>query len=387
MEYGTVKVGNGPHLLVKNFVQFSIAIVAYWLLGFGFSFRYVNSEFIGEIAFGGKGWLNDYSNGNGECYSFYVLVGTFALFIINLALIERATYLYYHFFTFFLMVFCWPAVVAWIYSANGWLVDTIEDKILDLGADIVVYVFAGGFSLVSVILLGRRNDRYADNTANTITKPSLYILGCFLTILGIFGIAVAQQPKGNDQAIYSAMHNLWISAACCGVVSLKIVTFFDKDLNAHFVSLYQGFIAGMIFIADSSGNTNSWEAGLIGILGGGVFSFFYFVVRKLKFDDGLDVCSTFLVPGIIGGILPGFLDDDKGVFWAGWESGQTLGTQTVGTFVVLFWSAFWALIFAGIFSLFGSLRLSDELIAQTLGETVITHRGYQSSRNLKGSNS
>lgn len=387
MEYGAVKVGNGPHLLVKNFVQFSIAIVAYWVLGYGFSFRYVNSEFIGEMAFGGKGWLENHSLGNGECFSFYVLLGTFMLFIINLGLLERATYLFFHFFTFVLMVFCWPAVVAWIYSDDGWLVDSLKDEILDFGADIVVYVFAGSFALVTALILGRRSDRYTDTTANSLPKPALYILGCFLTILGIFGIAVSQQPSNSDQSIYSSMQNLWISAGASGITSLKLITLFDKDLNAHFISLHQGFIAGMIFIADSSGNTTPWQAGIVGILSGLVFTLFYFLMRKVKIDDGLDVCATFLVPGVFGGILPGFLDDDKGVFWAGWESGQTLGTQTVGTFVVLFWSAFWALAIAGIFRVFRVLRLSDEILAQTLSETVITHRGYQAGRSHKGNNS
>lgn len=382
MEFGGVKSGNGPHLLVKNFVQFSIAIVFYWFLGFGFSFRYAESEFIGEKAFGGDQWLQAPELGNGECFSFYVLVGTFMVFIVNLALVERATYLFYVFFPFLLMVFCWPVVVAWIYG-DGWLVDSIEDKILDLGADIVVYVFAGGFAVVSGILLGKRNHRYSEERNVNVSSPVLYTVGCFLTILGIFGIAVAQQPRGDEQAIYSAMHNLWISAACCGIVSFKIVTWFHKELNSHYIGLYQGFIAGMIFIASSSGNTTPWQAGLIGILGGGVFSFFYFVVRHLKFDDGLDVTATFLIPGIFGGILPGFLDDDKGVFWAGWESGQTLGTQTVGTFVVLAWSAFWALIVAGGFRLLKILRLSDDIIANTLSETVITHRGYTTERKLR----
>ena len=36
MEYGAARVDNGPHLMVKNFVQFSIAMIFYWFLGFGF---------------------------------------------------------------------------------------------------------------------------------------------------------------------------------------------------------------------------------------------------------------------------------------------------------------------------------------------------------------
>ena len=54
MEYGAVRSGNAPHLMVKNFVQFSIGIVFYWFLGYGFSFSDTKSNFIGENGFGGE---------------------------------------------------------------------------------------------------------------------------------------------------------------------------------------------------------------------------------------------------------------------------------------------------------------------------------------------
>lgn len=164
------------------------------------------------------------------------------------------------------------------------------------------------------------------------------------------------------------------------MVSLKLLTFFTQDLNTHYISLYQGFIAGVVVIASSSGNTTPWESGLIGILNGGVFWFVYKLVRRLKIDDAVDVTATFLVPGIFGGLLPGFLDDKVGVFWAGWNSGQTLGTQTVGTFVVLAWSLFWSFMVLIPFKLIGFLRMHEEIITHTLAETVITQRGFTTER-------
>lgn len=383
MEYGAAKLGNGPHLMVKNFVQFSIAVIFYWFLGYGFSFRYTRSDFIGEKAFGGEGWLADPSLGNGECFSFYVLVGIFIIFIINLAVSERAHYYFSIFIPALIMVFVWPAVVAWIYG-KGWLDNAIEDSILDLGGDITVYVFAGTFALISAIFVGKRPGRFGDSEeiGFTISNPPVFILGCFLTILGVFGIAVAQQDSEESRG--NAMHNLWISGAASAIVSLKLVTLFKHDLKSHYVSIYQGFIAGMVVIASSAGNTTPWQSGLIGLLNGGVFWFGYKVIRWVKIDDAFDVTATFLIPGILGGILPGFLDDDKGVFWAGWESGQTLGTQTVGTLVVLFWTAFWALVVVIPFRLLKIIRIPEEIINHTMVETVITHRGYVTERKVEG---
>ena len=387
MEYGAARVGNGPHLMVKNFVQFSIAMIFYWFLGFGFSFRDTRSDFIGQDAFGGKGWLDDYTQGNGECFSFYGLLGIFVIYIINLSISERTHYYFYVFFPALQMVFVWPVVLAWIYG-NGWLVNAIEDPILDYGSDITVFVYAGAFALVAAIFVGKRPGRFVAiaeinrevrfEGSFIISNPPVFILGCFLTILGVFGIAVAQQP--NDVARANSMHNLWISGAASALVSLKLVTMFQHDLKVHYVALYQGFIAGMVVIASSAGNTSPWEAGLIGILNGAVFWFGYKLVRWVKIDDAADVVATFLLPGIIGGILPGFLDEDVGVFWAGWESGQTLGTQTVGTFVVLCWSLFWALVVVVPFKLLGILRMHEELVERCMVGSTITQRGYTTDR-------
>ena len=89
-------------------------------------------------------------------------------------------------------------------------------------------------------------------------------------------------------------------------------------------------------------------------------------MRWVKIDDAADVVATFLPPGIIGGILPGFLDEDVGVFWAGWKSWQTLVIQTVGTFVVLCWSLFWALVVVVPFRLLGIFRMQEVLVEKCM---------------------
>jgi ammonium transporter, Amt family len=381
IEYGTVKPGNAPHLMVKNLIQFSLAVVFYWFLGFGFSFRDTKSDFIGQYGFGGKGWLDDPSLHNGECFSFYSLLGIFVIYIINLSISERANYYFYVFFPSALMVFIWPVIIAWIYGA-GWLNNALKNSILDYGADITVYVFAGAFAVTSSIIIGRRPGRYMMEQENSfkIHNPPIYILGCFLTILGVFGIAASQQP--NSTAKVNSMHNLWISGACSSIVSLKLVTFFTQDINSHYISIYQGFISGMVVIASSAGNTAPWEAGIVGILNGAVFWFGYKLIRKVKIDDAMDVTATFLLPGIFGGLLPGFLDENVGVFWSGHKSGQTLGTQTVGVFVVLAWSVFWAIVVGVPFKIFNLIRIKDDVIIQTLAESAITQRGFESNRKM-----
>lgn len=370
MEFAVARRGFGQHILVKNFIQFSLAVVVYWLIGYAFSFGEPDSEFIGEKYFGGKSWLTN-EDIHGLCYSYNLLVGIFIIFIVNLALVEKVSYITYVVYPICLLIWIWPVVVAWIWG-GGWLHDASEDlkeQMIDYGGSVTVFTFAGAFALVGAIFSGRREGRFKDPANYKITHGEIYVLGAFLTILGVLGIGSAQQP---DHGLISHA-NLWISGGVCSLISLKLLTFYDKDLSDHYIAIYQGFIAGMVFVASSAGNSRPWVVGLHGLIAGPVFALGVKFVKWVKLDDAANVTATFLIPGIFGGILPGFIHNDLGVYYDGWESGQMLGTNVVGTIVVLLWSLFWAVIVFGALALLKVLKLDIE---DSLEGAVITQRGF-----------
>lgn len=372
------KANSSGHIIVKNFVQFSVAVISYWLIGFAFSFGDPESQFIGEEGFGGDMWLNTNSF---RCFSYSVLVGIFIIFIINGAVAERIKYNSSIVFPICMMVFIWPVVVAWTWG-HGWLKDAMDGHILDLGGSITIYTFAGTFALVAAVFAGVRDGRFGNidlTNPYNIVNHECYIIGSMLTILGCLGIGFAQL---SPSAYGYAMANLWVSGSVSSIVSLKLLTFFSPTLQRHYIAVYQGFIAGMVFISSSAGNTTAWESGLHGLLSGLIFSVGLKFFEKIKVDDSLNFAATFLLPGIFGGILPGFVDDDVGVYWAGWNSGQVLGTQVVGTIVVLLWTLFWSAIVFGVLKLFGLFSLERNLQNQGLGKMGITQKGYAASVRL-----
>lgn len=374
MEFGASRSGFGPHLLVKNFVQFSVAIISYWLIGFAFSFGDPDSQFIGEKLFGGDEWIEKNSF---RCFSYSALVGIFIIYIVNCALLERLKYNASIVFSICLMIFIWPVVVAWTWG-GGWLKDAMEGNIIDLGGSITVYTFAGAFALVGALIIGPREGRFSniDTVPFRMVNHECYIIGSMLTILGVFGIGFAQRSPDNYGY---ALANMWICGSVSCITSLKVLTAFSKTLQRHYIAVYQGFIAGMVFISSSAHNTTAWESGLHGLMAGGVFCLGVKFVEWVKVDDALNVTGTFLIPGIFGGILPGFIDDDYGVYWAGWESGQVLGTQVVGTITIFLWSIFWSFLVFGIMRILGYLTLSKGLQTSGLSKTAITQKGYAPS--------
>ena len=376
MECGISRANFTSHLIVKNFVQFSVAVTSYWLTGFAFSFGGTESEFIGENEFGGDKWLSHVSSP--RCFSFGVLVGIFVIFIVNGSVAERIKYNASIIFSICLMIFIWPVVVAWTWG-SGWLYVSMDAGILDLGGSIAVYTFAGGFALTGALIVGPREGRFSSiegHVSYEMVHHELYIIGSMLTILGCFGIGFAQLNSTNYGY---ALANLWISGSVSSLVSLKLLTLLNPTLQRHYLAIYQGFIAGMVFISSAASNTTAWESGLHGLIAGAVFVLGVKIADWLKIDDNLYFAATFGLPGIFGGILPGFVDDRVGVYWGGWNSGQVLGTQVVGTAAVFLWSVFWGAIVFGIMRLLGILTIQRSLQIHGLSKTGITQNGYAPS--------
>ena len=199
LEFGLSRKGFGHYLLVKNFLQFSLAVVFYWLLGYGFSYGNTDSHFIGKDNFGGYKWLSDSDYSHGSCFSYNVLVGIFVIFVINTALIEKVSYITYVVFPICLMIFIWPVVVAWSWG-GGWLYKSMKASMIDYGGSVTIFAFAGGFGLVGAIVSGKRQNRFENPSEFKIVYPEIYVLGAFLTILGIFGLGSVQQEQNGGIA-------------------------------------------------------------------------------------------------------------------------------------------------------------------------------------------
>lgn len=366
LEYGSTRKVNADYLIVKNILQFSVAMIAWWLIGYAFARVDVQYKFVGQDEFGGQNWL--YRVKNGET-SYLGLIGIFVLFIINGGISEKAQYAVYPVFSFCVMVFIWPAVIAWIFS--GWLQTEFTNSVKDRGFTISVYVFAGAFSMMGALLTGRRVGKYTHYLPAPAFKMEnhvFYYIGALLTIIGIFTLNHSFDFNGY------AMANSWIAGSTSSLVALKLLTMFSFDVESHFIAIYQGFIAGMVLISSST-NSQAWEAALFGMLAGLVFSLGVKFSKWLEYDDVLNIVPTFLYPGLIGGILPGFIDNNYGVFWGG-KDGQTLAVHVVATVAVTGWGVFWGIVVFGTLKALGLLSITDQIQAVGLKNTILNQKGF-----------
>lgn len=269
------------------------------------------------------------------------------------------------------MVWIWPVCLAWLWG-NGWIQTEVDNPAIDFGGSITIFSFAGAFALVGAILVGKRVGRFDGERTESpfvMTNYPWYALGATLTILGVWGITWVQAP----QAPGLAQVNSWICAGMSSITALKLLTFNDRSLKTHYIAVFQGFIAGQVFIASSAFDTTPWQAGLFGLLAGVLFYAGVKLVNALKIDDVSNATGTFLLPGFFGGLLPGFISDNDGVFWEG-ATGQTLGAQTVAVVVITFWSIFWAVITFGLLKVLNMVRIPNDLQQSSLENSQITDR-------------
>ena len=155
----------------------------------------------------------------------------------------------------------------------------MPDTMIEFGSA-YVYTFAGAFAVAGAVITGRRTDKYNSKRVKFVMDAHhIYVLGAFLTILGCFGIPLTLfGAPGTILQDYGGirggmgMANLWICGAVSSITSLKLLTFMNLELDRHYIAIYQGFIAGMVFISSACNDTTAWQAGLHGLMSGGVFA-------------------------------------------------------------------------------------------------------------------
>merc|ERR1719411_2179669 len=87
-----------------------------------------------------------------------------------------------------------------------------------------------------------------------------------------------------------------------------------------------GAVAGLVVITPAAGFVTTVGAMIMGLLGAPVCFFAVDALNRFeKLDDTLDAFGLHGVGGLTGGILLGFFDKEKGLFYGG--PGRFLGVQ------------------------------------------------------------
>jgi Amt family ammonium transporter len=372
VEAGFIRAKNTCNILTKNFLDFCMASLGFFLIGYALMFG-------GGNGFAGlKGWcllgLEPIANGI-PLYAFWLFQAAFcgaAATIVAGGMAERMRFPAYLIYSFLISAFIYPIVGHWIWG-GGWLA---KMGFADFAGSTVVHTVGGFAALVGTSMLRPREGKYAiDGKANVIAGHNIPLasLGVFILWFAWFGFnAGSTLSVGDGSLIGRVAINTNLSAALGGIAAMATVwkRFGKPDLSMAM----NGALAGLVAITAPCAYVESWVALIIGAIAG------YIVVRgvelldKLQIDDPVGAFPVHGICGIWGTLCVGIFGKaslglaNNGFIYSG--NPMQIGIQLVGSVSAI---AFVAVGMGTIFKLIDltvGLRVSreEELRGLDIGE-------------------
>ncbi len=296
VEAGFIRAKNTCNILTKNFLDFCMASLGFYLIGYALMFGDGNS-FCGVKGFALFG-LDPIASGV-PLHAFWLFQAAFcgaAATIVAGGMAERMKFPAYLIYSFLISAIIYPIVGHWIWG-GGWLGGM---GFADFAGSTVVHTVGGVAALVGTIMLKPREGKFGpDGKANVIPAHSIPLasLGVFILWFGWFGFnAGSTLAVGDGQLIGRVAINTSLAAAMGGIAAMATVwkRFGKPDLSMAM----NGALAGLVAITAPCAYVDPWAALVIGGIGG------FLVVRSVELLDALkidDPVGAFPVHGI-GGI-------------------------------------------------------------------------------------
>jgi Amt family ammonium transporter len=360
VEAGFTRAKNAGNIIMKNVMDFSMGILAFWAVGFAFMFG--AGEIIGTTNFFGTGL-------EGWDWTFFIFQGVFAATaatIVSGAMAERTKFGSYLVASFILTAFIYPVFGHWAWGSLFGQSEGFLEKLgfIDFAGSTVVHSVGGWAALAAAIVIGPRHGKYKKNgQPNAIPGHSLPLaaLGVFILWFGWFGFNSGSTTTGTAEIGLIAVNTCL--AAGAGSISALIVSLFKFKIADVGMTL-NGALAGLVGITAGCANVAPWSAVIIGLIAGILVVYSVVLIDKKQIDDPVGAVSVHGVNGAWGTLAAGMFDSGN-LFNA-----HTIGVQALGigvAFVVAFVGGL--LMFKVIKAVMGiRVSLEEEVMGLDVGE-------------------
>ncbi len=353
LESGSVRTKNASMICLKNIGIYSIAGLAYFIIGYNlmyvdvgsvigsFNFLYGPSSAELDLLGGDDGAVSSVvANGYSSMSDWFfqmVFVAT-AASIVSGALAERVKMWSFFLFTLLLTAFIYPIVGAWTWG-GGWL---SEMGFQDFAGSTIVHSVGGWAALAGILVVGPRLGKFRNDGSARATPPSnilIVTLGVFILWLGWFGFNGGSQLALGSALDAVAMSHVLVNtnlAAAAGVVAAIAISRSIMGRTDLFVGL-NGAIAGLVSITAGPDIVDHYWAIIIGAIGAILCTLGLKLLEKLKLDDVVGAVPAHLFAGIWGTLAAAIAGG--AMFHV-----QLVGVLAVGAFVFVVSYLVWRLI-------------------------------------------
>ncbi|WP_439562042.1 ammonium transporter [Roseinatronobacter sp.] len=377
LETGLVRSKNATMQLIKNVALFSVATVAYFVVGF--NLMYPLGDWVVEGWLGGIAPtvlepvgvafedLDDVEYASiGSDFIFQLMFCAAVASIVSGAVAERIKLWPFLGFVIVLTGIIYPIQASWSWG-EGFL---DELGFLDFAGSSIVHGAGGWAALAGVIVLGARAGKYGKDGRVTVMAGSnlpLATLGMFILWLGWFGFNGASQlamGTVSDVADISRIFANTNTAAAGGAIAALLLSKFlytKPDLTM----VLNGALAGLVSITAEPLTPGLGAATLIGAVGGVIVVLTVPLLDKLKLDDVVGAIPVHLFAGIWGTLAVVLTNPDATL------SAQIIGIVAIGAFMFVASLVMWLILKA----VFG-IRVSDEDQITGLDTTELGMEAY-----------
>ena len=342
LESGSVRTKNASMICLKNIGIYSIACLAYFVVGYNLMYGDIIGGFIGtpDFLYGPSSAEVSLLEGEGDAASvigngystmsdwfFQMVFVATAASIVSGAMAERVKMWSFFLFTLLLTALIYPIVGAWTWG-GGWL---DELGFSDFAGSTIVHSTGGWAALAGVLVVGPRLGKYRRDGSVKPTPPSnilVVTLGVFILWFGWFGFNGGSQLALGSAADAVAMSHVLANttlAAAGGVVAALVVSRPLLGRMDLFAGL-NGAIAGLVSITAGPDITEHYWAIIIGLIGGIICTAGLKLLEKLRIDDVVGAVPAHLFAGIWGTLAVCIVAG--GTFHV-----QLIGIVTIGAFV------------------------------------------------------
>ncbi len=392
METGLSRHKNSINVALKNAADFGLAVVIFWLFGFGLMFgKSFNGYFGTDLFF--------FKTDQAEYMTYFVFQAMFvatAATIVSGAVAERMKFNGYLIITIIATGIIYPIVGHWAWSSSylnnidatrqllavtgqvkttGWLTDI---GFVDFAGSTIVHSVGGWIALSAVLILGPRIGKYSDANKGKFTGSSfpLAVLGTLILWFGWFGFNGGSNGA-MDEAVPLILINTFLAASFGLLTGLAISFALFKKPDPYYVIL--GPLAGLVAITAGCNSMTSVTSIFVGIIGAVVAIFVNEFLNKFEIDDVVGAVPVHLAAGVWGTIAVGLFSDLE-ILGTGLSRLEQIKAQFIGIVSIGAFSFFGSYILLKILNYFYPLRVSP--LHEELGLNIAEHNATSVEHDL-----
>ncbi|MFO8008109.1 MAG: ammonium transporter [Candidatus Brocadiia bacterium] len=366
VEAGFIRAKNACNILTKNFLDYCVASVMFFLVGYALMFGAGNG-LVGWTGFGMSGAENP---SGVDLFAFWLFQAAFcgaAATIVAGGMAERMKFPAYLMYTAVISAVVYPIIGHWIWSGQGWLANL---GFGDFAGSTVVHATGGWVAFVGTAILGPRIGKFgADGRPRALPGHSIPLaaLGVFLLWFGWFGFNPGSTlAVGDGSAIGRVAMNTNLAAATGAIAAMLTVwaLYGKPDLSMTM----NGALAGLVAITAPCAFVSGAAALAIGAVAGVIVVLGVSMLDSIGVDDPVGAVPVHGMNGLWGTLAVGIWGRQSlGLAREGLLHGgglTQLGVQALGVLAV------------SLFAM-ASMGLVFYLIKQTIGLRVTREEEYR----------